>query len=100
MVVSAQRRDEAVATARNGLNKARAFGGIAQYFAQAGDRLPQRQIVINKCVLRPDALLQLFTGDDLLGTFQQQPQDFEGLTGEFLAHAGLTQFAGLQVHLK
>ena len=92
--------DEAVAAARNGLDEAGAFRGVAQDFAQAIDGFFERQLVIHKGVTGPKTLAKLFAGDDFARVFQQGLQDLERLAHKLLPQAGFADFAGLQVHFK
>ena len=73
---------------------------VPQARAQAVYGLLEGKIVIDEGVFRPDVLPKIFPSHDLLGVLQQDPQDFERLTSDFLAESGLADLTGLEVNLE
>jgi hypothetical protein len=56
--------------------------------------------VIDERVFRPDVLPKIFPSHDLLGVLQQDTQDLERLTRDFLAESGLADLTGLEIDLE
>src|SRR5580693_2446547 len=98
--ISVHSRNAAIAPTRNRLDEARVFSGVPQYFAQPVDDSLESQIVVNKCIVRPEAPSKFFACDNLVRMFQQQLPHLEGLPDEFEQHAGLAQLSCLEVKLK
>src|SRR5579864_6072151 len=65
---------KAVTSACQGLDEARAAGGIAQHFAQLVHSRVQAVIEIHESIGRPKTLPQFLTGDYGPSTFQQESQ--------------------------
>jgi hypothetical protein len=57
-------------------------------------------IEVHECVLRPQLLAQLFTGDDVAGTREQSEENLEGLLLQLDLDAVFAQFACPWVHLE
>jgi len=62
--------DEAISTAGQRFDVARAGRGISQGFAHFVDGRVQAVIEVDERIGGPEFLLQLFAGDDFSGTFQ------------------------------
>src|SRR5215469_14084965 len=84
------RPDEPVAPPIKSLNKAGILGIVAQGLAKLLDCTVQAEIEINKSVLRPQALLQFFAGDDLPRSLQQHGKDLQRLILELDLETRLT----------
>ena len=93
-------RYEPVATTRTVSTNRGVFGPIAQRVAQPVDHGIQTVVEIDERATRPEPLAQLFTGDDVTGSLQQQREDLERLLLKPDADASLPQLAGLQIQLK
>jgi hypothetical protein len=94
------RRDEAVATAGQGLNKARAFRRVSQRLPQFVDGRVEAVVEIDKRICRPDLRTQLFPSDDFPRSSQQNLQNKKRLLLQLDTRTLLAQFAGAQVDLE
>lgn len=91
--------DEAVAEAREGFNEAWAGGGVAQQLAEFVDGGVEILIVVDVGI-GPEAFAKGFARDDAAGILEEQLENKERLFLQAQAQAVLTEFAGLEVHLK
>ncbi|HSU66315.1 MAG TPA: hypothetical protein VLJ39_05570, partial [Tepidisphaeraceae bacterium] len=72
-------RDEAVSDAGNGFDVAGRVCRVTESVAKFLDALVQSVIEVDEDVGRPEALTELFTGDDVSGGFEQDRQEAKGL---------------------
>ena len=93
------RRDEPIATPRQGLDKAWTLRRVAQRLANLGNGGIQIVVDIDEGV-GPELLLQFLTSHHLTGVFQQKCQDLKRLTTELQFHARLAQLPSPQVNLE
>lgn len=54
-------------------------------------------VEIDPGIGRPETLAQLFAGDDIAGTFQQENQDAEGLLAQLDGYAAATQLCAVAI---
>ena len=89
--------DEAIAAAREGFDKARFVGGIAQCLPQSHDGNVEAFLEIDKGPVGPKPHAKRVARDQLSGTFEQGSQNLKGLLGQPNLHPALAKFAGFQV---
>jgi hypothetical protein len=92
--------DETVSAAGERLYIAWTGGGIAEGFPYFIDRGIQAVIEVDEGVGGPEALLDLFAGDDFSGSFEEQGEDLEGLSLEAELDAALPQFARAEIEFE
>ena len=93
-------RDETIATAGQGLDEARAIGGVAQCVAKALDGGVETVVEIDKGVGGPESGAELLACDELTRILQQDRQDLEGLILKLDLLAVFAQFGGGKISLK
>jgi hypothetical protein len=76
------------------------FCCVAQSVAEPLDCRVKAHIEVHEGVCGPELALQLFSGNDLTGVFQQQRQDLKRLVLKLDLQAVLAQLARAQVRLK
>jgi hypothetical protein len=90
-LLALDRRDEAVAAARDVGDEAVAAPAVAQRLAQRGDMHPQRPVVDDG--IGPSARDQLIPSDDLASAFDKRNEDVEGPAAEAQRSPVLKQLA-------
>ena len=79
MLLGFDRRDEAIASPRQGLDEAWVFGGVSQSVPEPFDGGIQTVIKIDEGIGGPEPGPQFLTCDDLPRLFKKQAEDLEGL---------------------
>jgi len=77
------RSQKPISPAGNGLNKARILSAVAQGVPESADGCVEAVVEVDKGVCGPQPALQLFPGNYLSRSFQQQGKDLEGLFLQF-----------------
>src|SRR6202007_2676832 len=72
-------RNEAITTARDGLDKTRRLCRVAERFPEPLDSVVDAVIEIDERIGGPDLGTQLFSRHDLAGTLSEKLQNLEGL---------------------
>ena len=92
--------DEPVASPWQGLDVARAIGGVAENLAKAGDGGVNAMLEIDENVARPELLTDFLARDELGRALEQHEEDLEGLLLHADAGTTLAEFTGADVRLK
>jgi hypothetical protein len=92
--------EEAVATARDGFDEARAFGGVAECVANFVDGLIEAVIEIDVGVGGPEIFLEVLAGDEFAGMLDEYGEDTEGLFLDSDAQAVFAEFAGAKIEFE
>ena len=79
MLLGFDRRDEAIASPRQGLDEAWVFGAVSQSVPEPFDGGIQTVIKIDEGIGGPEPGPQFLTCDDLPRLFKKQAEDLEGL---------------------
>ena len=77
-----KRADEAIAAARECFDVERFVGGIGESLTEFVDCFIEAVFEVDEGFLRPEALLNFFTRDDLAGALKEHDEDFERLSGK------------------
>src|SRR5207249_11786682 len=93
-------RHEAIALARQSLDKSWIFGRVFQRLAQLLDGLVQTLIEVAEGVVRPERPLQFLPRDQLPRAPQQQRENFERLILERYFPAALAQLSGRKIQFE
>ena len=72
------RRDEAIASFGECLDKAGTVGGVAEGFADLVDGGAEGVVEVNDRVTTPETQLELLPGDDLAGVLEERGENFKG----------------------
>ena len=94
------RCDEAIAPARQGFNVSRCGRTVAHDRAQLTDGDVQAVFEIDKGIVGPEPLVQLFARDQFAGPFQEHLEQIDRLSLEFQSGAVFAQFPAAEVQLK
>src|SRR5579884_3405628 len=87
------RCNETVASARLGFDETRVRGGVAQRFAQLVDSSIQAVVEIDEGIGGPEAVAEVFAGDDIARALEQDNQYLERLFLELDFAAIAKEFA-------
>jgi len=87
-------RDEPISLARDGLDKARLLGIIAEHLPDPADCGIDTVVGIQEDAFTPDPFDDLFPRDQLSPVFNQEKQEFHGHRLEFDGNSGRAQFVG------
>ena len=93
-------REEAVAAAGHGFDKAGTLGGIAQGLTDLVDRFVEPVVEIHERVRGPELLRKFLARYDLAGVLEQHRQDSERLLLKPDSQAVLAQFTRTKIHLE
>src|SRR5258708_3871071 len=93
-------REQAVATARQGFDKARIVCGVAQRLAQLVDGRVHAVIKGHERVSPPEPQSPLFARDHLTRPLKQHGENLERLPMQLDSYSALPQFAGPRVHFE
>src|SRR5215470_2937884 len=99
-MAAGDRRNEAVATARQGFDKTRIVGRIAECFAQFVDGRVQAVVEVDERIRGPVVVAQLFPGHHFAWPLQQDGKDVKRLFLQLDAHALLMQLTRAEIYLK
>jgi hypothetical protein len=94
------RRNESIAAPRRCFHKTRVLRIVPQGLAQPVGRPVEAAVEIDKCVRRPEPLLDLLPRDDFAGAFQQHGKNLKGLFLKFDLESLFPQFASLKIDLE
>ena len=89
--------DEAVAAAGKSFDVAGGVDGIGERVAELVHCGVEAVVEVDKHVGGPELRAEIFAGDQLAGTREENGEDFEGLAGEFEARAMLPEFVSVQI---
>lgn len=93
-------RKEAVAAARDGLNKSRAFCCVAQGLAEAADGVIEAIFELDECILGPKPILKLLSPDYLPGMLEKNQQHLQRLLVQFDSDTLLTQVSRRRIQFE
>ena len=94
------RRDEAIASFGECLDKAGTVGGVAEGFADLVDGGAEGVVEVNDRVTTPETQLELLPGDDLAGVLEERGENFKRLRLQLDPETSLPEFTALEVHLE
>jgi hypothetical protein len=89
-----------IATSSNRLDVFRAFRGIIQSFAEAGNGAVEAVVKVHEGLGRPKLLTQLLACDGFAGALEQHGQNLKWLLLEFDLPALFPQFACTKIDLE
>ncbi len=99
-LVRLHRRNQPIASARQGLDESRGLGRVPKRFAQPLYRRVHSVLEVDECVALPEPLTQFLASDQLAGALHQAFEHLEGLLLKVHAQAGLSQLAHAKVQLE
>jgi len=89
--------DKAIAAASERFDKARAFGRVAEGFADLVDGAVEALVEIGEGARRPKLLAELLAGDDFAGMSDEEGEDLKGLFLQLHLDAVLVELTGPRI---
>jgi hypothetical protein len=94
------RGDEAISQAGNSFYVARLTGGIVEDASQLLDGCVEAVLKIHERIGGPEALLELFAGDNLTGVLDEQAKNLKGLRSNLNPGSKLEEFTRVRADFK
>jgi hypothetical protein len=95
-----QGADETISPARDGFDKPRSVGGVAQDGSKPGNGISNAMVEIHKSIGRPELRPQLLSGDELAGRPQKDCQHLQRTPLDRQTHTRTAQHSSLQIQLE
>jgi hypothetical protein len=95
--ISGHRRDETIAATGNRFNVSRFFGIVCERGPDLLLAKVDTALEVDERIVTPEAMLDLFPGHDLAGTFDKQRKHSERLRMHFYGNTGFAQSAACGV---
>jgi hypothetical protein len=95
-----QGADETISPARDGFDKPRSVGGVAQDGPKPGNGISNAMLEIHKSIGRPELRPQLLSGDELAGRPQKDCQHLQRTPLDRQTHTRTAQHSSLEIQLE